>query len=166
MGGCMMLYISCMRGESWSTLFHIPSPCFNGKTILFTMSLCSGQLFTTNRPPKIMRKSCFFPKSMVVQPFGTLAEGKLLVLLVRGAATAFFTANDLMVIDTLQHRSGRILRWHDDIRKLGSMLRVSPFLHGVYWLFRGLFLLAFHHHSVIKNSLVTWGHLLARNAIH
>ena len=52
--------ISCMRGETWSTLFHIPSPFFNGKTILFTMSLCSGQLFTTNRPPKIIRTSFLF----------------------------------------------------------------------------------------------------------
>ena len=122
-GGCTMLYASCVRwGEAWTssqpTLFHIPSLLLNYKKQTYSqclMSLCLGQLFTTNRPPKIIRKkkTCFVCFSSFWAAMFFLNSNQWLAspighdsLLVRGAATAFSMANDLMEIDTdLQHRS-------------------------------------------------------------
>lgn len=47
--------------ETWSTLFHIPSPSLNGKNnLIHNVFVFGWQLFPTNRSPKIIRKSVFF----------------------------------------------------------------------------------------------------------
>ena len=182
MGGCMMLYISCMRGETWSTLFHILSPCFNGKAILFTMSLCSGAAIHNQQTSKRSSEQVLlFSKDVSLPPYSLNSSnqwwtspirhvvgqpGKLLVgpFWVRGAATAFCMANDLMVIDTLWwHRSvpKDTLRWHMmTLKEVGmSMLRVSPFLQGgililiVWWDFPIGFSSLFSHRKFQKTNL-------------